>query len=53
MKARTRKELYEGVPVLRGMKQIRQFAPEVVRQQQEEGGTGSHREIEVGKTQKS
>ena len=37
MKARTRKELYEGVPVLRGMKQVRQFAPEVVRQQQEEG----------------
>ena len=37
MKARTRKELYEGVPVLRGLKQVRQFDPTVVRQQQDEG----------------
>lgn len=37
MKARTRDELYRGVPVVRGLRQVRQFAPEIVRQQQQEG----------------
>lgn len=37
MKARSRDELYSGVPVMRGLKQVRQFAPEIVRQQQEAG----------------
>jgi hypothetical protein len=37
MKAKTRDELYDGVPVIRGLKYLRQFVPEVVRRQQEEG----------------
>jgi hypothetical protein len=37
LKARTRDELYAGVPVIRGLRQVRQFDPEVVKQQQDEG----------------
>lgn len=37
LKARTRDELYTGVPVIRGAKQLRQFAPDIVRLQQQEG----------------
>jgi len=37
MKARTRAELFNGVPTIRGLKQVRQFAPEVVRRDQEKG----------------
>jgi hypothetical protein len=36
-KARTREELYDGVPVHYGLRQIRQFSSDIVRQQQEEG----------------
>jgi|ERR1700690_2615008 len=37
MKARTRDQLYFGVPVLRGGRQVRQFDPETVRFHQEAG----------------
>jgi hypothetical protein len=37
MKARTRAELYNGVRVVPGLKQVRLFAPEVVRRSQAEG----------------
>jgi hypothetical protein len=52
MKARSRDELYSGVPVIRGLKQIRQFAPEIVRNQQEEGEQGHVERLKWAKRRK-
>jgi hypothetical protein len=52
MKARTRDELYEGVPVIRGMKQVRQFLPEAVRHDQEIGEHGHIERLEWAKRKK-